>query len=375
MLMKSYLPNDIKDENRKIIFDILLDNPELAKVEIAERTAMSLVTVSKVVNFFEEIGLLKITGESREGAGGLGRKRTVYRFNKNKYVAIGLQLIGKELTALLVNLDGEILYTCTSEIETPFYSEDFVSIFKKTILMVSEQTEGIILGVGIGVDGAINTRKKIIRMRLFDGIEKDFYYEEILTRLEESVNFPIVLENDVNAATVAEYWNHKETLEESGDLIYISAGEGVGAGLIINKELYKGFNASAGELEYMCFDTEYKKSESSIGWLENKISINRLLGIYQLDSEDRVNACVEYLSKKLALAIVNITSILDINQIVLSGKTIALFPERVLASTKKYVNQYTDWMPNILISDANNSTALGVAILALRREILKVIST
>lgn len=51
-----FLPNDIKDENRKIIFDILMQNPELAKVEIAEKTAMSFVTVSKIVNFLKKSG-------------------------------------------------------------------------------------------------------------------------------------------------------------------------------------------------------------------------------------------------------------------------------------------------------------------------------
>lgn len=53
--MKSFLPNDIKDENRKIVFDILLQYPELAKVEITEKTAMSFVTVSKIVTFLNRL--------------------------------------------------------------------------------------------------------------------------------------------------------------------------------------------------------------------------------------------------------------------------------------------------------------------------------
>lgn len=95
MKLKSFLPNDIKDENRKIIFEILLQNPELAKVEITEKTTMSFVTVSKIVTFFEQIGILTTSGESRDGSGGLGRKRSVYRFNENSYVTIGIQIIGK----------------------------------------------------------------------------------------------------------------------------------------------------------------------------------------------------------------------------------------------------------------------------------------
>ena len=156
--MKSYLPNDIKDENRKIIFDILLQHPELAKVEITEKTAISFVTVSKIVNFFDQIGILKVTGESREGSGGLGRKRTVYRFVENSYVTIGIQIIGRRITALLVNLHSKIIYSYSMDTEIPFYSEDFTHIFEEIIMLMKKkaaETNSVVLGIGIGVDGAI----------------------------------------------------------------------------------------------------------------------------------------------------------------------------------------------------------------------------
>lgn len=161
--MKSFLPNDIKDENRKIVFDILLQHPELAKVEITEKTAMSFVTVSKIVTFFEQIGLLTVTGESREGSGGLGRKRTVYRFNENSYTTIGIQIIGNTITALLINLHSKIIETYSIETDIPFYSQQFTSIFIEIVEHLknkAKETNSVVLGIGIGVDGAINTRKK-----------------------------------------------------------------------------------------------------------------------------------------------------------------------------------------------------------------------
>lgn len=161
--MKSFLPNDIKDENRKIVFDILLQYPELAKVEITEKTAMSFVTVSKIVTFFEQIGLLTVTGESREGSGGLGRKRTVYRFNENSYTTIGIQIIGNTITAVLINLHGKIIDSYSVETDIPFYSQQFSSIFIEIVEHLkskAKETNSVVLGIGIGVDGAINTRRK-----------------------------------------------------------------------------------------------------------------------------------------------------------------------------------------------------------------------
>lgn len=375
--MKSFLPNDIKDENRKIIFDILLQNPELAKVEITEKTAISFVTVSKIVNFFDEIGILIATGESREGSGGLGRKRTVYRFNENSYVTIGIQIIGRKITALLVNLHSKIIDSYSIETNIPFYSKDFTSLFEEIVDRMrkkAKETNSVVLGIGVGVDGAINTRKKTIRMVTQDNKEKDYDYEPILGNLINRVQLPILLENDVNASTVAEFRNLENAGDEPTDLVHISVGDGIGAGIIINKNLHRGFNASAGELEYMCFDSEYRKTPSSVGWLEGKLGLKNLLTNYDLNSEEDSEACVDYLSKNLALTITNIISILDIDHIIISGKTIAMFPERVLQRTQKYVEQYTEWTPTIAVSNSNDATAIGVAILTLQQEIIKIIS-
>ncbi|HEY4389925.1 MAG TPA: ROK family protein [Paenibacillus sp.] len=375
--MKSFLPNDIKDENRKIIFDIVMQNPELAKVEITEKTAMSFVTVSKIVSFFEEIGLLTATGESREGSGGLGRKRTVYRFNENSYVTVGIQIIGIRITALLINLYSKIIDSYSIETDIPFYSEEFISIFEDIISRmksVAKKTNSVVLGIGIGIDGAINTRKKTIRMRIQDNKEQDYNFEPIIENLINRVDLPIFLENDVNASTVAEFRNLENSGQALADLVHIAVGDGIGGGLIINKELHRGFNASAGELEYMCFDPDYRRSPSSVGWLESKLGIQHLLSHYDLSSESDIEACADYVAKHIALTMINIISVLDIDQIIISGKTVALFPDQILERTRYYVGQYTEWTPTITYSDSHHSTAVGAAILSLQHEMIKVIS-
>jgi predicted NBD/HSP70 family sugar kinase len=375
--MKSFLPNDIKDENRKIIFDILLQNPELAKVEITEKTAMSFVTVSKIVNFFEKIGLLTATGESREGSGGLGRKRTVYRFNENSYVAIGIQTIGEQTTALLVNLHSQIIDSYSIDHPVPFYSEAFAALFEEIVERMrnkAKETNSVIVGIGIGVDGAINTQRKTIRMRTQGNQEEDYHYEAILDNLRNKVNLPILLENDVNASILAEFRKLENADEAPTDLFHIAVGDGVGAGIMINKELHRGFNASAGELEYMCFDPDFRKTPSSVGWLEGKLGINSLKNMYDLNSDKDRAACADYIAKHLALVITNMISILDIHRVVISGKTIDLFPELILDGVRHYVKQYTEWAPTISISDSKYSTAIGAAVLILQREMITVLS-
>ncbi|WHY72359.1 ROK family protein [Fictibacillus enclensis] len=375
--MKSYLPNDIKDENRKIIFDILLHHPELAKVEITEKTAMSFVTVSKIVNYFTEIGILKETGESREGMGGLGRKRTVYKFNENSYVTIGLEIIGQAVTGLLVNLKNQVIASRTFHTDLPFYHEGFARIFNEIVEVMEEeakQSSSVVLGIGIGVAGAINTRSKTIRMKTVEDQEEDFHFAEIVERLKDSVSYPILLENDVNASTVAEFRSLEAFDEMPADLIHISFGEGIGAGLILNKQLHRGFNSRAGELEYLCFDEDFKKTPTSVGWLEGKLGFSAIVKAFDLSNPQESEACQEYLAKKVALVITNIISVLDVDRIIVSGKTMDLFSDDLLDRIRKYVGQYMDWDPTISFSAAEHMSALGAGILSLQREMGKVIS-
>ena len=375
--MRSYLPNNIKDENRKIIFEILLQNPELAKVEITEKTTMSFVTVSKIVDFFHEIGLVTLSGESRNGSGGLGRKRTVYRLNENNFVTVGIQLIESNVAVVLVNLNGEIVHSFSVETNLAFYSEDFVNYFEEIIKKMKIKTDelnGTIIGVGLAIDGAINIRKRTVRMRVDEGVEKDFNYEVVIEKLESRVGLPVSLENDVNAATVAELNTLNFGDASVKNLVNILAGEGIGAGIIINNELYRGMNASAGELEYMCFDENYQKTPSSIGWLEGQVKYSRLKNTYNLSTNLGIEVCVDYLSKKLALSIINIISILDIDHFILSGKSVSVFSDRLLENVKNYVEQYVDWVPTISISLVQNSSAIGAAILSLQNEMNEVLS-
>lgn len=383
--MKSFLPNDIKDENRKIIFEILLQNPELTKVELAEKTTMSFVTVGKIVSFFEEINLLIKSGESRDGSGGLGRKRAVYRFNENSYVTIGVQIIGKRINAVLVNLYGEVIHSYYAETMITFYQEEFFLLFVKVIdqmKQITKEKKAAIAGVGIGIDGAINIGSKTIRMKIDGNKERDYPYEEIIQRLETEIGLPIILENDVNASTIAEFSKLDRFGNGPSDLVQIALGEGIGAGIIIDKKLHRGYKAGAGEMEYMCFDPKHVNTPLSVGWLESKLTIDYLSETFGLDinkidhmADEAAEKCIDYVSQLLALAVTNIISFLDIDTVILSGKTIILFSDRkIVEKVGQYVKQFTGWEPTISVNLSDQSTATGVAILVMQKELIKILS-
>lgn len=381
--MKSFLPNDIKDKNRKIVFDIFLQEPELAKVEVAERTTMSLVTVSKIVDYFDEIGIVSISGEGRAGSGGLGRKRVLYNFNPNSYLTIGIQVIAGRVIVVLINLYSEVIDTICLEEETPFYADHFIELLSTIIMKFQRQVQlgsSKIIGLGIGVDGEINRMNKTIRMRTIDTQKvEDYPYESILSKLESKLELPIILENDVNSSVMAEFAYLDRGGEGPDDLLQIALGQGIGAGLILNKRLHQGLRGSVGELEYMCFDTEYIHSPSSVGWLESKLNLDYLKKEFNFDprnigSLEEKEECVNYISKYLALSIINTVSMLGVQHITLSGETISALPNEIIQATRTFIRKYTGWELELHIAYKENSTAIGAAILALQSEMTGVIA-
>jgi predicted NBD/HSP70 family sugar kinase len=64
--------------------------------------------------------------------------------------------------------------------------------------------------------------------------------------LQEWFNLPVYLENDANAGAIAEKWWGGG--RDTHSLAYIKLGVGVGSGLIINDEIYRGYSGAAGEI-------------------------------------------------------------------------------------------------------------------------------
>lgn len=383
--MKAYLPNDIKDKNRKIIFDIFMREPELAKIEVAARTAISTVTVNKIIDFFEEKGIVKINGDLRDGSGGMGRKRVIYKFNPNAYLTIGIQLIGGVVKATLINMYGEELGFVEADGTYKFHEEDFIvklceihAQFKKE----AKKVKGKILGIGIGIDGAINSRNKTIRMRSSGTeFEETFSYEEIVDTIKKALHMPVMLENDVEASAIAEYMNLEHDLVEKDDMLLISVGEGIGAALILNGKLHRGSNAGVGELEFACFDPDFVFRPSSLGWLEKKMNLDYLKRQFgflpnqpERMGETERTAFVGYVAKYLALTIINTSCILNVPHIVLNGRTVRAMPEMIIEETKNYIRQYTGWEYEILYGARRHSTAIGAAVNSMREELEKVIT-
>ena len=193
----------------------------------------------------------------------------------------------------------------------------------------------------------------------------------IKEKLEECYKIKVVIRNDINVVTIgkAKYGVGKEI----GNFVHINIELGVGAGLILNGQLYSGSHFASGEVGYMVPSTEELGKVKNQGSLESLISIPQIksniakaLGkskkeitiskINELYKENNsfVLAEVERIAKLLAVTIINITALLDVELIVLGGSIIR-FEVDLIERIQGYIQNMVPFIPDIQFSQLEDN--------------------
>jgi len=167
----------------------------------------------------------------------------------SKQVKVGVDLGGTRIKMALVDTRGRLSFR--REAATPFKAgrsevidllvDDIRDIIKK-----SGAKKRDIGGVGIGVPGPVDFKNGIVRY--FPNI-KGWDNVPLRSIMERRLGLKVALDNDVNAMTLGEY--RFGAGKGAVNLVCLTLGTGVGGGLIINRELYRGSTMCAGEIGHM----------------------------------------------------------------------------------------------------------------------------
>lgn len=157
---------------------------------------------------------------------------------------IGVDLGGTNIAVGLVDVKGEIIKKSS---RPTLSSRPFEEIVKDMADLCKEVTESAgysindVKGIGIGSPGAIDHAKGEIIYS--NNIPWNHVY--LRDEMQKYFDIPVNIENDANAAAYGEY-----AINGKGSkcFIFVTLGTGVGGGIVINNEIYRGFNGIGGEL-------------------------------------------------------------------------------------------------------------------------------
>jgi glucokinase len=158
----------------------------------------------------------------------------------DEYV-IGMDLGGTKLLAGLVDREGVVVERKVRATDTS--NED--AVLAQIEVAVEELVNDDVVGIALGVPSLIDQRTG----RAESSVNIPLEGVDLRDRIAERVGLPVTIENDANAAAVAE---HALGAGRGSDhMLMLTLGTGVGGGLILNGKLYRGFTGGAGELGHM----------------------------------------------------------------------------------------------------------------------------
>nr|WP_321454643.1 ROK family transcriptional regulator [uncultured Cohaesibacter sp.] len=236
--------------NRRVIIDAIRVNKALSRAELARATRLTKQTVSNIIDELEQDGLVMPMKSIKEGR---GKPATPYTLASNGAFAIGLQIDRNVARLIVVNLTGDILIRRSARLDCVNPEEGFetlVALIEKAREELEQMCEGAserTAGLGVAMPGPFGKSAALTPDADDDAYSMAIWQRfPLVERLNERTGLEVSLQNDAAAATIAEQLIGNAHAMRNVVCFYF--GFGLGAGIIINGELYTGADGNAGEI-------------------------------------------------------------------------------------------------------------------------------
>ena len=240
----------IRKFNTAVILDILRRYAPLSRAELAARTGLNRSTVSIIINSLIEEGFVQETDLQSPK---IGRPGMLLVLNPKGGFAVGVEIGVDFISVILTDFVANVLWR-QSLLSDP--AEDQIRILDRTSELTQEAINAGLaqglrpLGIGVGVPGLVDIRQgKLV-------FAPNLQWDNVPLRLMWSQRFdlPIFVENEANVAALGEYYFG--VARGVDNFIYLSAGIGLGGGVLIDGKLFRGSSGYAGEVGHMTVDPD-----------------------------------------------------------------------------------------------------------------------
>ena len=236
--------------NRSAILEIIRRESPISRTVIARRLDVSLPTVMRIVDQLVDEGLVRSKGAT-EWSG--GRRRSLLEFNVDGHVVIGIDLGGTTMFGAIADLGGSIL----DEAEIVRHGTSAEESFQRLVdlidtLLASPKLQGRqIRGIGVGAPGITRPDEGIVEW----AHSLSWQNYPLKVGLAKRYSLPITVDNDVNLAALGELWFGAG--QNTQNMVFITIGTGIGAGIIIDGALYRGSHEASGEIGHFVLGREF----------------------------------------------------------------------------------------------------------------------
>jgi predicted NBD/HSP70 family sugar kinase len=242
MRQKPGTPSLLRELNDRAALELLLAEGPLTRAQLSERTGVSKVTVSQMLARLEERALVMIAGEQ---AGGRGPNAALYAVIPSSAYVAGLYVEFDLVRVAVADVAGNRVADVSVN---PDGGDDLVGLVREAISQACASA-GIGLenlsAVVIGSPGVLDPRTGAPRL----AVNLPTWQEGVLDGLRAVLHTPVLIENDVNLAAMAE--RAGGAAAGLDDFAFVWLGVGLGLATVIGGEVRRGSGGAAGEIGWM----------------------------------------------------------------------------------------------------------------------------
>ncbi|PAE77785.1 MULTISPECIES: transcriptional repressor XylR [Bacillus amyloliquefaciens group] len=363
----------VKKVNQKLLLNEILKNSPISRAKLSEMTGLNKSTVSSQVNTLMKENLVFEIGQGQSSG---GRRPVMLVFNKKAGYSVGIDVGVDYVNGILTDLEGTIVLDQHHHLEcsSPEITKDIlIEMIHHFIANMPQSPYGLI-GIGICVPGLIDKNQKIVFAPNSNWRDID-----LKSFIQKKFNVPVFIENEANAGAYGE--KVFGAAKNHDNMIYASIGTGIGIGVIINNDLYRGVGGFSGEMGHMTIDFNGPKCScgnrgcwelyasekallTSLQTKEKKVSTQDIIDLAHLNDIETLHALQNF-GFYLGIGLTNILNTFNPQAIILRNSIIESHP-MVLHSIKSEVssrvyshldNSY-ELLPSIL---GKNAPALGMS--------------
>ncbi len=227
--------------NQQLVLRTIFDHGKISRADVARQTKLTRVTVSEIVSDLIDTGLVAEVGM---GTSAGGKTPILLSVVDDSYHMIGVDLANDEIRGAVVNLRGEIRHALSLPLESVDSEVSLNQVYELLDALIA-QTDRPLLGIGIGTPGLLDTTNGIVR----HAVNLGWVDLPLGSLLQDRYAVPVYVANDSQVSALAEHIFGAGRRESS--LVVVRVGRGIGAGVILDRQLFQGEGFGAGEIGHI----------------------------------------------------------------------------------------------------------------------------
>ncbi|MBY8875942.1 ROK family transcriptional regulator [Micromonospora sp. PLK6-60] len=323
-------PRLLRALNDRAALELLLERGPLTRARIGELTGLSKVTASQLVERLEERGLVTRVGEQ---AGGRGPNAQLYAVRPGSAHVVGVDVGAERVVAACADITGAVHGRVEQSTRD---TDDPVGVVHNAVVQAAASAGAelsTVRRVVLGTPGLVDPATGDITF----AFNLPRWHRGLLAALREDLHIPVVFENDVNLAAVAEA--QSGAAREVPDFVLVWVGAGVGLAIVLGGRLHHGSTGAAGEIGYLPVpgvpiprdvSRRAKPAFQQLAGADAVRAVAREHGLPDTDAAAAVRAAVaagpaggpmlDELARRLALGVASTCVVLDPPLVVLAGE-------------------------------------------------------